>query len=100
MPVIRNTVSIDKFNAGAVLPYELRTQEFQMAMQETGNAHCNIAQGGNSKAPIKLGLSTLMLRFRIEARELENRVTRHFEIISVFFHSDACVTNSHRRRQS
>jgi hypothetical protein len=34
MPVIRNTVSIDKFNAGAVLPFELRIQDFQMAMQD------------------------------------------------------------------
>lgn len=34
MPVIRNTVSTDKFNAGAVLLYELRIQDFQMAMQD------------------------------------------------------------------
>ena len=34
MPVIRNTVSMDKFNTDAVLPYELRLQDFQMAMQD------------------------------------------------------------------
>jgi hypothetical protein len=34
MPVIRNTVSMDKFNTDAVLPYELRLPDFQMAMQD------------------------------------------------------------------
>src|ERR1051325_3477495 len=34
MPVVRNTVSLDKFNAGADLPFELRLQDFQMAMQD------------------------------------------------------------------
>jgi hypothetical protein len=34
MPVIRNTVSMDKFNIDAVLPYELRLPDFQMAMQD------------------------------------------------------------------
>jgi hypothetical protein len=34
MPAIRNTVSMDKFNSGAVLPYELRLPDFQMAMQD------------------------------------------------------------------
>lgn len=34
MPIIRNTVSMDKFNPSAVLPYELRVQDFQMAMQD------------------------------------------------------------------
>jgi hypothetical protein len=34
MSVIRNTVSLDKFNTGAVLPYELRIQDFQLAMQD------------------------------------------------------------------
>jgi hypothetical protein len=34
MAIIRNTVQTTKFNAGAVLPYELRLQDFQMAMQD------------------------------------------------------------------
>jgi len=34
MPVTRNTVSIDKFNVAAVFPFELRIQDFQMAMQD------------------------------------------------------------------
>lgn len=34
MPVIRNAVSLDKFNADAVLSFELRLQDFQMAMQD------------------------------------------------------------------
>ena len=34
MPIVRNTVHLDKFNQKAILPYELRIQDFQMAMQD------------------------------------------------------------------
>lgn len=34
MAIIRNTVDMSKFNEAAVLPYELRLQDFQMAMQD------------------------------------------------------------------
>jgi hypothetical protein len=34
MPIFRNTVDIAKFNRNAGLPYELRTQDFQLAMQD------------------------------------------------------------------
>jgi len=34
MTITRNTVDVRKFNATAVLPYELRLQDFQMAMQD------------------------------------------------------------------
>lgn len=34
MPLTRNTVDASKFNVGAILPYELRPQDFQMAMQD------------------------------------------------------------------
>jgi len=34
MAILRNTVVTAKFNAGAELPYELRLQDFQMAMQD------------------------------------------------------------------
>lgn len=34
MAIIRNTVQTTKFNATAALPYELRLQDFQMAMQD------------------------------------------------------------------
>ncbi|HVO91869.1 MAG TPA: hypothetical protein VMT22_03460 [Terriglobales bacterium] len=34
MPVTRNSVSIDKFNVAAVFPFELRIQDFQIAMQD------------------------------------------------------------------
>jgi hypothetical protein len=34
MPIQRNTVVPAKFNPAAVLPYELRVQDFQMAMQD------------------------------------------------------------------
>jgi len=34
MTISRNTVDITKFNKSAGLPYELRTQDFQLAMQD------------------------------------------------------------------
>ena len=34
MPIIRNNVEVEKFNPKATLPYELRLQDFQMAMQD------------------------------------------------------------------
>lgn len=34
MTLLRNTVDVTKFNAQAALPYELRLQDFQMAMQD------------------------------------------------------------------
>ncbi|MCC6694173.1 MAG: hypothetical protein IT365_00955 [Candidatus Hydrogenedentes bacterium] len=34
MPILRNTVDVAKFNPNAVLPYELRHEDFQMAMQD------------------------------------------------------------------
>jgi hypothetical protein len=34
VPISRNTVNVSKLNPVAVLPYELRTQDFQMAMQD------------------------------------------------------------------
>jgi len=34
MPITRNSVKVDSFNPQAILPYELRQQDFQMAMQD------------------------------------------------------------------
>jgi hypothetical protein len=34
MTIARNTVNVTRFNTAAVLPYELRVQDFQMAMQD------------------------------------------------------------------
>lgn len=34
MPILRNNVDVAAFNAAAVLPFELRVQDFQMAMQD------------------------------------------------------------------
>jgi hypothetical protein len=34
MAIARNTVDVSKFNPAAVLPFELRPQDFQMAMQD------------------------------------------------------------------
>jgi len=34
MAIVRNSIDVSKFNPNAVLPYELRPQDFQMAMQD------------------------------------------------------------------
>jgi hypothetical protein len=34
MPIVRNIVDVSKFNPNASLPFELRPQDFQMAMQD------------------------------------------------------------------
>ena len=34
MPVLRNTIDLTKFNAAAKLPFQLRLQDFQAAMQD------------------------------------------------------------------
>ena len=34
MAIIRNTVDVSKFNPNTTLPFELRSQDFQMAMQD------------------------------------------------------------------
>jgi hypothetical protein len=34
MPILRHVIDGGKFNAGAVLPYELRLADFQIAMQD------------------------------------------------------------------
>jgi hypothetical protein len=34
MPVVRNSVKVDRFNPNATPPYELRPQDFQLAMQD------------------------------------------------------------------
>jgi hypothetical protein len=34
MAILRNRVDVTKFNKSAVLPYELRLEDFQMAMQD------------------------------------------------------------------
>ncbi len=34
MTIVRNTVDVNKFNPNATLPFELRPQDFQMAMQD------------------------------------------------------------------
>jgi hypothetical protein len=34
MPISRNSVDVASFNSAAVLPFELRVQDFQMAMQD------------------------------------------------------------------
>ena len=34
MPIIRNTARLDRFNSSARLPYELRVEDFHLAMQD------------------------------------------------------------------
>lgn len=45
MPVERNEVRLDKLNQGAVLPYELRLADFQMAMQDVYDFFYDVNSG-------------------------------------------------------
>jgi hypothetical protein len=45
MPIIRNTVDERKFNSGAVLPFELRLRDFEMAMQDVYDFFHDVNRG-------------------------------------------------------
>ena len=70
--ILRNTVDSTKFNQGAVLPYELRPQDFQMAMQDVYDFFFDV----NSYL-IKKGLQRLddMLRPAIMSGVLSDMLT-------------------------
>ncbi|MBM4142625.1 MAG: hypothetical protein FJ225_03385 [Lentisphaerae bacterium] len=42
MAIARNTVNVSRFNPDAVLPFELRPQDFQMAMQDVYDFFCDV----------------------------------------------------------
>ena len=72
MPIERNTVDISKFNQELELPYELRRQDFQMAMQDVYDFFCDV----NSHLTVK-GLQRLddMLRPAIMSGLLSDMLT-------------------------
>ncbi len=45
MPIVRNTVYRTKFNPAATLPYELRLQDFEMAMQDVYDFFYDVNRG-------------------------------------------------------
>ena len=45
MPIARNTVDRTKFNPAATLPYELRPQDFEMAMQDVYDFFYDVNRG-------------------------------------------------------
>ncbi len=47
MPVTRNTVRQDCFNADATLPYALRLKDFEMAMQDIYDFFYDINKGSS-----------------------------------------------------
>lgn len=72
MPIERNTVDISKFNQELELPYELRRQDFQMAMQDVYDFFYDV----NSHLTVK-GLQRLddMLRPAIMSGLLSDMLT-------------------------
>jgi len=70
--ISRNTVEISKFNASSVLPYELRLEDFQMAMQDVYDFFFDV----NSHL-IRKGLRRLddMLRPAIMSGVLSDMIT-------------------------
>jgi len=96
MPIIRNSVEISKLNPNAILPYELRLQDFQMAMQDVYDFFYDV----NSHLTLK-GLQRLddMLRPAIMSGVLSDMLTaslaKHSRVLTenLFFngHPDLIV---------
>ena len=72
MSIIRNNAQVDKFNPRVTLPYELRLQDFQMAMQDVYDFFFDVNSHLNSK-----GLQRLddMLRPAIMSGVLSDMLT-------------------------
>jgi hypothetical protein len=70
--IVRNTVDSTKFNKNAALPYELRPQDFQMAMQDVYDFFFDV-----DSYPIKKGLQRLddLLRPAIMSGVLSDTLT-------------------------
>ncbi len=85
MPIIRNVVSADGFNPQAVLPYELRLRDFEMAMQDVYDFFYDVNRG-----LVDSGLARLddMLRPAIMSGLLSDMLTS-----SLAKHSRALVVN-------
>lgn len=72
MPIVRNSIDVGKFNPNAALPFELRVQDFQMAMQDV----CDFFYDVNGHLSVK-GLQRLddMLRPAIMSGLLSDMLT-------------------------
>lgn len=87
MSITRNTVDIAKFNPEAIFPFELRPQDFQMAMQDVYDFFYDVNSHLTSK-----GLQRLddMLRPAIMSGVLSDMLTA-----SLANHSRALTENRH-----
>ena len=85
MPVVRNTVDSTKFNAQAQLPFELRIEDFRLAMQDVYDFFYDVNVG-----LVEKGLDRLddMLRPAIMSGLLSDMLTA-----SVAKHSRSLVVN-------
>lgn len=45
MPIVRNKVNPERFNADTELPYELRLRDFEMAMQDVYDFFFDVDRG-------------------------------------------------------
>lgn len=54
MPILRNTVDDRRLNAAAELPYELRLEDFHMAMQDVYDFFCDVNSYLTSKGLLRL----------------------------------------------
>lgn len=85
--IVRNTVDLGKFNASVSLPYELRPEDFQMAMQDVYDFFFDV-----NSLLAKKGLERLddMLRPAIMSGVLSDMLTA-----SLAKHSRVLVQNTH-----
>ena len=72
MPITRNTVDVSKFNRQAILPFELRLKDFELAMQDVYDFFFDVNSGLTTK-----GLQRLddMLRPAIMSGVLSDMLT-------------------------
>jgi hypothetical protein len=87
MPIVRNAVSLSKFNSSAVLPYELRLKDFEIAMQDVYDFFFDVNSGLLAK-----GLERLdeMLRPAIMSGVLSDMLTA-----SMAKHARSLTENRH-----
>lgn len=87
MPITRNKIRLDRFNAAAELPYELRLEDFQVAMQDVYDFFFDV-----NKLLLVKGLKRLddMLRPASMSGLISDMLTA-----SVAKHSRALVQNEH-----
>ncbi|NLF39055.1 hypothetical protein GX586_06390 [bacterium] len=87
MPLFRNTASSEKFNANAVLPYELRLKDIEMAMQDVYDFFYDV-----NSFLVKKGMQRLddMLRPAIMSGVLSDMLTA-----SLARHSRVLVENQY-----